>query len=200
MADWVALFIALAALTFTIASFWWLNTRRGRLESYEPHSFAAHVSKERVLLRLPLVLFNTGAQPIVVQNLRVRFPEEDQPDMALDWNNTRTQLKPVQDDHEDLRAVFAVPGRAAVQKFVEFAGSFPGVVPRGRNYDALVEAKLGHDPDWTSLLRFTLYAVHINSPTQFITYSNTATLCSPDEPEKAKQTAESLLRRFGVAH
>jgi hypothetical protein len=39
-----------------------------------------------VLLRLPLVLFNTGAQPIVVQNLRVRFPDEDEPHLVLICN------------------------------------------------------------------------------------------------------------------
>ena len=63
--------VAICALAFTIASFWWLNARRGRLKTYEPHTFAAAITPQVVRLRLPLVLYNTGAIPIIVQNLRV---------------------------------------------------------------------------------------------------------------------------------
>jgi hypothetical protein len=61
--------VAGCTLLFTVASFWWLNARRGRLESFEPHTYAAAVTPDKVRIRLPLVLYNTRVIPIVVQNL-----------------------------------------------------------------------------------------------------------------------------------
>jgi len=43
--------ISACALLFTVASFWWLNARRGRLESFEPHTYAAAVNPEQVRIR-----------------------------------------------------------------------------------------------------------------------------------------------------
>jgi len=44
--------------------------------SFEPHSFAACVTPELSRLRFPLVRYNTGAKPIVVQNIQLWFPEK----------------------------------------------------------------------------------------------------------------------------
>jgi hypothetical protein len=79
--------VAICALIFTVASFWWLNARRGRLKTFEPHTFAAAITPQIVRLRLPLVLYNTGAIPIVVQNLRVSFQSE-QNSVPLPWVTT----------------------------------------------------------------------------------------------------------------
>jgi hypothetical protein len=57
------------ALVFTVASFWWIQVRRGRIQTYAPHSFAAAVTTDMIRIRLPLVFYNTGARAIVVQNL-----------------------------------------------------------------------------------------------------------------------------------
>lgn len=55
--DW-ALLVAVLALLFTVASFWWLYARRGSLEVGQPGAYAF---ASKVRLRLPLAFYNTGA-------------------------------------------------------------------------------------------------------------------------------------------
>jgi len=91
-ASWTpAVIITACALLFTVASFWWLNLRRGHLKSFEPHSFAAYIALNMIRIRFPFVFHNTGAVPIVVQNLRIRFLDE--PSAApLPWVATRSHI------------------------------------------------------------------------------------------------------------
>jgi hypothetical protein len=160
--------IACLALTFTIGSFWWLNARQGRLKSFAPHSFAAAATSQQTRLRLPLVLYNTGAKPIIVQNMRLWFPGT-QP-IVLRWIATRSQLMPVSGDMADLQGVFSIPGRTAQQKFIEFGEAFASGVP-ARDCQAQIDVKLGHRNQWDHLLTFTLWATVITDP-HYITYPN----------------------------
>lgn len=74
-----------------------------------------------MVLRFPLVLYNTGAIPIVVQNLRIRFfPEGRASAQSLPWVGPRSQVKPDKNEGQDFAAVFPVAGRAAHQIFPEF--------------------------------------------------------------------------------
>lgn len=70
----VAVLVAVLALVFTIASFWWLHARRGSLEVAPPRSYAFH---EMVRLRLPLTFFNTGAVALIVSDLRLVVIENE---------------------------------------------------------------------------------------------------------------------------
>jgi len=158
-----AVVIAACALLFTLLSFWVLNARRGRLRSYKPHTFAASM-RGPVRIRLPLVLFNTGALPIIVQDLRLCLPGQP----SLSWITTRSQLKPASDDDHQFAAVFHVPGRSAKQIFVEFGQHAP---IEAEDYSVRVEVKLGHKKQWTSLLSFVLRASQAKE-TAYITYSN----------------------------
>lgn len=167
-----ALIVAACALLFTVASFWWINARQGRLRSYEPHSFASAVSGERVHIRLPLALHNTGAKPIVVQNLRLRFLDEPALAIGLPWQITRTQLRPIPEDYEDMPAVFAVSGRSVVQKYVEFVETVPGFALDQREYAVTVEAKLGHRKNWVPLVKFQLRAQNIKNQALYLAHSN----------------------------
>ena len=151
--------IACLALAFTIASFWWINARQGQLKSFEPHTFAAVLRQHDLvtLLLFPLVLHNTGAKPIVVQVMRLSFPKESRSDLPLPWRARRSHIKPGgKDDSHEFPAVFSIPGRTAHQMFIEFGGPFPGVIPTARDYQALIEVKLGHRKKWKRLLRFTI--------------------------------------------
>ncbi|SDT37127.1 hypothetical protein [Jiangella sp. DSM 45060] len=196
---WASLVVAGLALFFTIGSFWWLYARRGPLQISEPHTFAAYVSDNDVRIRLPLVMYNTGAVPIVVQNLRMVFPEDNAP-LDYPWRNTRTQLTPASGDNDDLPAVFAVPGRQVVQKFIEFGGPFPGFVPVGRDVTAGIEAKLGHRDTWQHLLTFTLHMQHVAQKGIYLAHSNSRTPCTPDEAERANEVAKELLEKMRARH
>ena len=60
---YAALLVSGLALAFAIASFWWLNARKGRLEAAAPASYAF---ADKVRLRLPLAFFNSGAKALIV--------------------------------------------------------------------------------------------------------------------------------------
>lgn len=191
-----AVAIALMALAFTIGSFWWLHARRGKLMSYRPHSFAALVTEDLTLLRLPLVFYNTGATQLVVQNLRVRFPAEPGDKLGFSWRSIRKTLTPRSDDKVDLPAVFSVPGRSAVQMFIEFGGPWPGFAMSGKELRTVVDVRLGHKKDWTELLEFQLLAQGISSPDQYITYSNEPNLIPDDAVEKANKAVAELIAKL----
>lgn len=190
-----SLVIAVLALFFTVGSFWWLQAHRGALKVSEPHTFAAYVGENDVRIRLPLVMYNTGAVPIVVQNLRMVFPEDNAP-LDYPWRNTRTQLTPAAGDNDDLPAVFAVPGRQVAQKFIEFGGPFPGFIPVGRDITVGIETKFGHRDTWQRLLTFTLHTQHVAQKGIYLAHSNSRIPCSSDEVERASQVAKELLEKM----
>lgn len=66
--------VAAAALAFTIASFWWLNVRKGRLRVIAPHQAGIYPGQALFRLRLPLLLQSTGAQTFVVSDMECWFP------------------------------------------------------------------------------------------------------------------------------
>jgi hypothetical protein len=55
---------------FTLTSFWWLHARPGKLQAYEPTTWAGYVNCDRSASRLPLVLHNAGAATLVVIAIR----------------------------------------------------------------------------------------------------------------------------------
>jgi hypothetical protein len=176
----VSFFIACLALAFTIGSFWWLNARQGQLTSFEPHSFAA-IAKGQSKVRLPLVLYNTGAKPIVVQDMRLRFLGAQS--NVLPWSTTRSQLMPAPDDRTDLPAAFSIPGRTAQQRFIEFGGPFAGGVPAS-DCRAQIDVKLGHRSGWHHLISFTFWATRIEHPNMYIAYHNSPNEAPDPRPQE----------------
>jgi hypothetical protein len=178
--DWTSLVgpaIAVLALMFTIGSFWWLQARQGRLRSYPPLSFAFGGNQKLALIRLPLVLYNSGAKPIIVQDLRLSFPE--QPGVTpLPWRSLRSQLRPAAEDSLKLPAAFSVPGRTAQQHFIEFgvdsADPLPGIDLQAQEYRVSVEVLMGHKRKWRRLVTFALEGKHIDLSGAYLAYSNTA--------------------------
>ncbi|WP_422734059.1 hypothetical protein ACN26Y_00345 [Micromonospora sp. WMMD558] len=183
-----SMLIALSALAFTIASFWWMNVRRGRLSASAPHSFAASVAPDQVLLNLPLVFHNDGAAPIVVQNLRLRLerpaghqtrrigasPEQPSPDVfevvdplpvTMWWRGTRQEVQP-RDGNRPLPAAFPVAGRIAVLMFIEFGlrrvPDSPLLDGLGGPCHATVEVRLAHRHRWSDLITFDLHTQLVN--------------------------------------
>lgn len=189
--------VGACALAFTILAFWWLNARQGKLRSYAPHSFAAAVQDTTLLLlRFPLVLFNAGAKPIIVQDLRLVFPKKPQSVLALPWRRSSQQLKPASEDVGVLPAVFAVSGRAAREAFIEFGGPFPGFKLEAKDYPVRIEAVLGHKKGWQAILDFTLRAGHIAFPEQFLAYSNSPGDLTEEDRAKAAVALASLMSRL----
>jgi hypothetical protein len=170
-------FIATLALLFTVGSFWWLQARQGKLRSYPPHSFAFYLVPTKVRLRFPLVLYNTGPKPIVVQNMKLSFSKHPEV-KPLPWRTSRSHLMPDADDGPQLPAVFSVPGRQAQQYFIEFGidakDPLPGIDLSASENLVRVEVLLGHKRQWQRLVSFPLSGEHVESPSAYIAYSNSA--------------------------
>ncbi len=73
-----ALLVSVAALIFTVSSFWWLQARRGKLIMSSIPAFSGYVATDRRLgVRLPIWLYNTGTRTRLVDELRLVFPSWD---------------------------------------------------------------------------------------------------------------------------
>ncbi len=167
----MAWIIAVCALLFTIGSFWWINVRRGQLRSYTPTTYAASMSGAKLVVCVPLVLYNSGAAPIVVLTMRLRFVDAPVGAGAVPWQNTREKLPP-DPSTKSLAAVFAVAGRTAEQRYVEFSRDDLGFSPPHVRVPVVVEARLAHKQDFQPLIQFTLDVERIAGQAQYRSYSN----------------------------
>jgi hypothetical protein len=102
--------------------------------------------------RLPLTIYNTGARSLVVTDLRLSFVDLDATAPVITF---RLSLKPKTDDVEDFAHPFAVPGRSAVSRFVEFGTNQWEPAP-DTWYRLRVEARPGDDGEWSELVEFEL--------------------------------------------
>ena len=144
--------VSILALLFTTFSFWWMNWRRGTLRVTSPATYAAFVSPEKLLVEFPFVLYNTGAIPIVVDDLRLQLPDLSGP--PLGFNATVDKIGT--DQERAFAIAFAVHGREAKTVICEFQRN-PGVAQfRKGDYRIVLEARLDGQTIWTTLHSFPL--------------------------------------------
>ncbi|WP_262851583.1 hypothetical protein [Mumia quercus] len=188
-----AIVIAIAALTFTIASFWWLHARRGRLICTEPHRFTAMVNEAVARLRFPLVLENTGPRPVVIQDLQLSFPSDEQTVLPLPWMSVHSTLSADQADVVDHPVPIVVDGFSAQRIIVQFGAPLPGVVLVGRKVAVRIDAQMSLSDKWKELVSFPLLAQGIAYPERYTTYANRINDIPPDAYKKASKAAKRLL-------
>jgi hypothetical protein len=146
-------FIPLLTLFFTIAAFWWIFLRPGRLTTAAPDTYATPPGPT-LRLRFPFVLLNTGAVPVVVADLRLIVDNAHE----FHWSSVRKKISPSMDDFLDAAAPFAVRGRDAVQIFVEFGQVPPEWRPDpGAVYPIRLEAK-DQSSRWKMVAEFDWWA------------------------------------------
>jgi len=164
----VAIVISVLALSFTLASFWWLHARRGSLVAASPETYAF---VDGFRLRFPLALFNDGAIPLLVTDLRVEVSELG----AVPWTTTRSRLRPESEDEPAFPTPFAVGGRDTKELIVEFGEESDWLPGAGAEHDLRLAAKLHPDDSWHELATFKWWA----PPTtdimhRYITHRNVA--------------------------
>lgn len=165
--------VAIAALLFTVGSFWWIQARRGKLLSFPPSTFAGCLEADSAVIRLPLSIFNDGAVPIVVTDLRLRLVPLKGDTLLLHCRSFRKSVQPVANDVEDFAHPWCVPGRAVVSKHVEFASlASPASLLAGTPVTAIVDCQRDQDHEWIELLQFELHIEIMAHIGRYITYSN----------------------------
>jgi DNA-directed RNA polymerase omega subunit len=151
---------------------------------------------------LSIALEEVALAKIVVQDVRLRLPNEAPSLLPLPWRSSRSQLAPKADDGLASPAAFVVPGREALEVFLEFGGPFPGFTLEDHDYSVQVEARLGHRKGWRSVLTFTWRAGRVSSPAQYLPYSNAPHGVTRDVLKQANATLDRLhadLARDGEA-
>lgn len=150
----VALLISTLALLFTVFSFWWMNWRKGKLHVGRPRSCAAvGATSGKMTVEVPLIFFNDGALPIVIQDLRLSFVK-GQLGPLLRFVATSKTLGTF--DERSFATQLAVNGREAIHKNCEFTRE-PGQLDfQVGTYDFKVEAQLDSKDSWEQLCVFTL--------------------------------------------
>jgi hypothetical protein len=174
---YAGVFIALFALLWTIGTFWWMNWHKGKIEVSTPRTYAAisHPTENFLLIRLPLVFYNTGAATIIVQNLRLTLKQEDIKSPILYFNHIASEIDtPTQ---VTWARQFPVEGRKAVSIICEFLRK-----PKNNynfhagNCTAIIEGKFDNDANWKIVCKFIIPISENNLRTlnsnQIIAYDN----------------------------
>lgn len=172
VADWASILISSLALLFTMASFWWMNWRRGKLQAWMPRSYAGKGGVGSLTMQLPLVLFNTGPTPIVIRNLRLIFPKEENPPMPS-FQATVPKLGTT--ENRDWATPLPVRGREALQIVAQFTDKKKGLIFKPKTYVVEVQAKLDQKEKWTTLLTWELKVTPSHLPQlneSFIAHDN----------------------------
>lgn len=115
-----AILISSLALLFTVASFWWINLRRGHLRLVGiPRSFALSTSGGNLTLTVPLSLYNSGPTPVWAINLFLRFDQPGLPNV-VPFVATRPAVNPRPDDDRPWASQIVLAGHESVVVCCEF--------------------------------------------------------------------------------
>ena len=148
-----ALIISICALFFTILSFWWLNWRRGKLYVSNPRLFAALGKNDLLLIEIPLIFFNNGAAPIIIENLKLNVHDEEEVKI-LDYIAILDKIGT--DEGRTFASQFAVRGRDCVKLICEFQRRPGGFIFKAKSYKVDLMGKLSHKEKWKKLTSFDI--------------------------------------------
>ena len=119
----IALVVSVLAFGFAIASFWWLNARRGSVTAVVP---AVYAFVEGFRLRFPVAVFNDGAVALLITDLRIVVSDAG----TFPWQTTRTRLKPASDDGHEFATPFSVKGAIRLKSLPSSAATSIGCQSR----------------------------------------------------------------------
>lgn len=188
----LALFVALAALVFTVLSFWWIHERPGRLRLASIPGFAGMWRRRdgvpELTLRLPVMLNNTGARARVVEELRLFVPGWHG-EAILEWEHIAETLDPSKGAAltQDFPSPYAIDPRRTSMGYVDFTSTFSGPLPTAGPTTFVLQARLDGRDRWEEAGRITLHLGHMRYPEVFIYYRNSETLCPGETNEGTSQ-------------
>ncbi len=146
-----SLIISLLAIGLAAFSFWWLNWRPAKLYVATPPTYAGHGS-EKLLLEFPFVFYNSGARPVVVDNLRLQLPTDGGEPLHF----TATVEKLGTDEGRAFATPFFVGSRQAVKLICEFQRNPGKLTFKVREYTVQLDGRLNGGLEWEKLHSFVL--------------------------------------------
>lgn len=132
--------------------------RPGKLLVGKPRAWATAIAQgggeRRRLISLPILFYNQGALPVLVQNLRLVPVASSRESTAYDFNSVATSL--THDTPHTPATQMPVPGRQTLALVGEFLHpKNEGRLPTGRHAFEL-QAVLGENMNWTVLTSLEL--------------------------------------------
>lgn len=171
--DQTAFFISSLALLFTVFSFWWMNWRRGKLKVSEIRTYAAASLEGKLIIEIPIIFFNTGAIPILLENIRLILLGHHNDEYCLSFIATVKKL--ATDEDRAFATPFAVHGGKAIELICEFQCRVQNFGFEEGSYDLILEALLGHKNGWCRLRKYKLSITEVEAitmNTMFKAYDN----------------------------
>lgn len=154
--DFTAIIISVSALGFTIFSFWWMNWRKGKIElSSNLRTYAACANGNKLLIELPLILHNTGAIPLVVENMRLHLPAIKENEKHLFFNATVSKLGT--DTDRAFAKPFSIHGGNVIELICEFQNTSTKFCFEEGDYNFEVQALLGNAGKWKTIKTYTIH-------------------------------------------
>lgn len=150
----IAIVMSVLALAFTTFSFWWMNWRNGYLKVGNIRTYAAVSNGNQLIIELPIIFFNPGALPVLVENLRLTFPDRGGPHTALYFNATVEKIGT--DEGRAFATPFAIHKGQAVLKICEFQRLRSGFAFEEEDYEIAIEALLDGTSNWKVIKMFHL--------------------------------------------
>jgi hypothetical protein len=177
--DYAAVLIAVISLVFAVASFWWLNARKGSITTTKPRAYAFGGSGDLLRVRFPFAFFNTGAPALIVGDMRVLLDgEPGRP--SLRWVTTRERLRPGADDGFAYQTPFSIPGRGTREMIAEFQpeASLNWSPLHGVSHRLVLQAQIHPKEEWVELATFDWWAPPDASRSAYIAHRNEPTAAS----------------------
>jgi hypothetical protein len=165
---YAAVAISVFALAFTVTSFWWLHARRGALTATRPRVYAF---VDKVRLRLPLAFFNTGAEALIVSDLRLVIGDDGTRE-PLRWMTTRTKLRPEHDDGHAFATPFSVQGRGTRELIVEFGDDRGWTPAPGSRHSIVLQAQVHPSEAWSDVVAFAWWAPPSDAMSRYLAHRN----------------------------
>jgi hypothetical protein len=169
----MAVAIAVLALVFAVASFWWLNAREGSITATQPRAYAFGGSGAQLRLRFAFAFFNTGAKALIIQDMRVVLDgEPGHPELR--WLTTRNRLRPETDDGFAYPTPFSIAGRTAREVVAEFEPSVNvnWSPPTGIKQRLQLQAQIHPKDEWVDLVSFDWWAPPEDTRGQYRAHRN----------------------------